>query len=845
MCLTKSRSATVNRDQSGYNDANLTVPSRPKKRKILTDRTTLWQSVRTFQKRPLFAAAVIAILGLGIGATTAVFSVVNGLLLWPLPYPDADRLVRISKNDIQRGWSHYPVLYREFEAWQEASESFDDLAALHYTGPSNATITVDGAHRTISVLTVTTNYFDVLHVPAFLGRTFVPADEDAGDAPNVVVSYATWRNLLASDLDVVGSTFPVPGDAKAYRVVGVLPPGADYPASAQVYLAELAMGPRGRDQIFEADIVARLASGVSIEAAHAELTTIRARLTLEDPEQYAKMDVVITPLLDTVVGDVRLALWLLFAAVGVVLFIAAANVATLLFVRGAERDRELAIRVVMGAGRGQLTSQLLWETLVLAVVGGALGLVLAHWGLSALLTLLPDALPRAERIALDGSVLTFALTMTLLAALCAGLVPAWRASSQDAMTALRQGRGILADWRTMSALVVFELSLAFVLVVGAGLLGRAFVAQTSIARGFEPTNLTFAALQIPDNKYPMFGAFESRIELMDRLIERVLAIPGVSDATVVQQPPGSADAGVTGPLSVEGQSEYERKRNPMVSIEWVPEHYFKTLGMILLRGRGFHRADRGDEPRVAVVTESFAAYHWPGEEAIGKRLGSTTMPFVTVVGVVADVRYRELRKSWLDVYFPVGQTFSGEPSRGYYGGRALVVRSIYDAETLAPSLRAAVHEVDPDIPVESIVPVDAILDTEVARPRFQALMVGLFAATGLLLAAVGIYGVMATVTGARTPEIGIRLALGSTPGNAVLTIWKRGAAITAVGIGLGVIVAIATTRFMSSLLYGVSPLDPGSFVGAGAFLTTVALLAAYLPARRAARVDPAITLRHE
>jgi putative ABC transport system permease protein len=397
----------------------------------------------------------------------------------------------------------------------------------------------------------------------------------------------------------------------------------------------------------------------------------------------------------------------------------------------------------------------------------------------------------------------------------------------------------------MSALVVFELSLAFVLLVGAGLLGRAFLAQTRIDRGFGPTDLTFAALQIPSNKYPMFRSIGPRIELMDRLIERARAIPGVSHATVVQQPPGSADAGVTGPLSVEGQTEDEQKRNPMVSIEWVPEDYFKTLGMTLLRGRQFHRGDRGDERRVAIVTESFAAHHWPGEEAVGKRLGSTTMPLVTVVGVVADVRYRELRKSWLDVYFPVGQTFSGEPGRGYYGGRALVVRSIYDAETLAPALRAAVHEVDPDIPVDSIVPVDAILDTEVARPRFQAVMLGLFAGTGLLLAAVGIYGVMATLTAARAPEIGIRLALGSTPGEAVGAIWKRGAAISAVGIGIGVIAAVATTRFMSSVLYGVSPLDPGSFAGAAAFLTTVALLAAYIPARRAARVDPAITLRHE
>jgi predicted permease len=799
-----------------------------------------------FQRRPLFTATVIAILGLGIGATSAVFSVVNGLLLSPLPYPGEERLVRISKSDIQGDWSHFPILYRELEAWQEASGSFDGMAALRYTGPSDEAVTLDGIHHSIRVLSVTTNYFDVLEVRAFLGRTFVPADEDGGDSPSIVLSYGTWRNLFAANRDVIGSTFPIPGDASGYRVVGVLPPGADYPENAEAYLPELAMGARGKGQIFEADVLARLAPGVSIEEAHAELRTIRARLTGEDPRRYGEMDIVITPLLESVVGEVRLALWFLFGAVGVVLLIAAANVASLLFVRGAERDRELAIRVAMGAGRGRLTSQLLLETLVLAVVGGALGLVLAHWGLWALLALLPEALPRAERIALDGSVLAFALLMTILAALSAGLVPAWKASSQDAMTALRRGRGIFTDWRTMSALVVFELSLAFVLVVGAGLLGRAFLAQTRIDRGFERENLTFAALQIPVNKYPMFGSIAPRIELMDRLVERARSIPGVSRATFVQQPPGSADAGVTGTMAIEGQTEDEQKRNPMVSLEWVPEDYFETLGMTLLRGRLFHRGDRGNDPRVAIVSESFAARHWPGEDAVGKRLGNgTTMAFTTVVGVVADVRYRELRKSWLDVYFPVGQTFRDGPRGGYSGGRALVVQSMYDAEALGPALRAAVHEVDPDIPVQSIVPLDAILDTEVARPRFHAVMLGLFAVTGLLLAAVGIYGVMATVTGARAPEIGIRLALGSTPGEAVGTIWKRGAAISAVGIGIGVLAAIATTRFMSSLLYGVSPLDPRSFAGAAVFLGAVALLAAYLPARRAARVDPAITLRHE
>jgi predicted permease len=786
--------------------------------------------------------AVIAILGLGIGATTAVFSVVNGLLLSPLPFPDAQRLVRISKNDIHRDWSHYPILDRELEVWRESSVSLTGIAALRYTGAYDGAVTLDGIHRTVKIVDVTTDYFDVLGVAPFLGRTFVPEDEDGRATPAVVLSHRTWSTLLASAPDVLGTTLAIPGNAKGYRVVGVLPPGVNFPESAEVYVPLL----ENSERFVEADVVARLATGATIDDAHSELRTIRARLTQEDPQQYGEMEIVVTPLLESIIGSVRLALWLLFGAVGVVLIIAAANVASLLFVRGAERDRELAIRVAMGAGRGRLMSQLLSEILVLGVVGGAAGLVLAQWGLSTLLILMPDALPRAERIALDATVFGFAFLMTLLAALSAGLVPAWRASRQDAIAALRRGRGNFADWRMMSALVALELALAFVLVVGAGLLVEAFLAQTRIDRGFEPANLTFVALQIPNDKYPAFGSIGPRIELMDRLMDRTRAIPEVSDATAVQHPPGSADAGVTGPLSVEGQTEQEQTRNPMVSIESVPESYFETLGMTLLRGRGFHLGDRGNEPRVAIVTESFAAHHWPGEDAVGKRLGNgTTLALTTVVGVVADVRYRELRKSWLDVYFPVGQSFNDGPRGGFSLARALVVRSNQDTETLAPALRAAVNEIDPDIPVQSIVPIEAILDTEVARPRFQASMLGLFAGTGLLLAAVGIYGVMATVTRARAPEVGIRLALGSTPAEAVRLIWRRGAAITGIGIGLGVIAAIGTTRFMASLLYGVSPLDLSSFVGAATFLMATALLAAYIPARRAARVDPATTLRHE
>jgi predicted permease len=319
------------------------------------------------------------------------------------------------------------------------------MAALWYTVLSTGAVSVDGAPLSVNLLSVTTNYFDVLEVPALLGRTFLPEDEDAGDAPSMILSFRTWQNLFASDPNIVGKALPVPGDDLAFRVVGVLPPGVDYPPEAEAYAPLLALPHWRKNRIFEADVLARLAPGASIEVAQAELRTIRARLTLEEPQEFSEMDVVVTPLLDTVVRDVRRALWLLFGALGLVLLIAAANVACLTFARGAEREREIAIRVAMGAGRVRLTSQLLFETLVLSAVGGAAGLVLAHWGLSVLLRLLPEALPRSERIALDGTVLAFALGITILAALGAGLAPAWKASSRDMLSALRRGRGVLSD----------------------------------------------------------------------------------------------------------------------------------------------------------------------------------------------------------------------------------------------------------------------------------------------------------------------------------------------------------------------------------------------------------------
>ena len=801
-------------------------------------------AIRSARKRPLASLTIILILGVGIGATTAVFSVVDGLLLEPLPYPEPDRLVRVWKNDITRGYPHTPLIYPEYVHWIEASESFESAALMWTSGAGTATLVLDAAPREVRSLAVTSNFFDVLGVPAFVGRTFEASDDDGGETPALILSHRLWSSAFGADRGIVGQTIrQIVRSHETFRVVGVLPRGLDYPADVDTYIVGIAVDPDWRDnRHFEADIIGRLAPKVDLADTRSELTAIAARLSREYPEQYREMPVVVTPLLDTIVGDVGHALWFLLGTVALVLAIASANVASLLLVRGAEREREIAIRVALGAGRGRLIRQLVAETLVLAGAGGIVGGVMAHWSVRILLLLQPIAVPRAEEITFDPGVLAFACLATLTTALAAGLFPAWRTSRRDALGSLRRGRGVLTDWRAMSVLVVGELTLAFVLVVGAGLLIKTLAAQLEIERGFDTEDLVIASVQIPGNKY----SGQARIDLADRLVERIQAIPSVTAATPVFVRPGRSNAGVTGALPVEGQTEEEAKLNPMGNIEIVYENYFQTMGIPILQGRLFTRSDRGNDARVAIVSRSFAEYYWPDDDPIGRRIGGRNTPLLTVVGVTRDVRYRERARQWLDIYLPAGQNSFGEDDiPGFFHPDEWILRTRLEPEALAPMLREIVLELDADIPVERVTSLDAVFASDVARPRFHAVMLALFATIALVLAAVGIYGVIATLTYARAAEIGIRLALGATPGQAVGIIWKRGAALAMLGVGCGIAAAIATTRTLQSFLYEVSPVDPGSFLLASVVLMAAALTAAYLPARRAARVDPAVTLRHE
>jgi len=801
-------------------------------------------AIRGLRKRPLFAATTVLILGLGIGSTTAVFSVVNGVLLTPLPFPAPERLVAVWKHNVERGFTHDPLVYPEIVRWRDTSTSFTSAAGMSWHGAGTHTLTLDGTEHHPSTLLVTHEFFDVLEVPALHGRTFLPEDDAGGDAPALVLSHGFWRRAFEGDPGVIGRRVEMRVDLQeSFRIVGVLPPGMEFPPDTDAYAVAVSINFGWRDsRTLELDLIGRLAPGVTVDEARAEQTAVSRRMTAEDPTRYPRVDAVVTPLLETLTGSFSRALWLLLAAVGVVLAIASANVANLLLVRGASRERELSVRIAMGAGRGRIARQLLAEAFVIAVAGAALGSLTAHWGLRALLLLRPEALPRADQASVDLTVLAFAAAVTLIATLGAALVPMWRALGQDALSALRGGRGGPSPARAMRAVAVLEIALALMLVVGAGLLIRAFDARVSADRGFASEQLVMAGLQVPADKYQHL----TLLAFADRVVERVNALPGVSSSVVVHMGPARGSmAGIIGPPRIEGQTEEEIKQNPMANLEFIQEDYFRTLGIPLISGRTFTISDRGNDNRVAIVSRSFEEKFFAGDTAVGKRLGdgSERSPFATIIGVTGNVRYRELNP-WFEVYYPAGQSFA-TGGRGFFFGQKIMIRSTRDPSDLAPSLRAALAELDAEASIASVESVGSALETELARPRFQAVILGVFAAAALLLAAIGIYGVVATLASSRAPEIGLRMALGSSPARAVATIWSAGAWMSVSGVVLGVFGAFATTRYLDSLLFEVSPLDPASFTGAAAFLTIVALLAAYVPARRAARVDPAITLRHE
>jgi putative ABC transport system permease protein len=798
-------------------------------------------ALRTLARTPGLTAAMVFVLALGIAASTAVFSVVNAVLLRPLPYAAPDRIVVLLHGD------RNPVSPANYLDWRRAAASFERMGAAEVWSPN---LTGDDHPERVNALRITADIPPLLGVPPALGRPILAGEDRKGSDHVVVLGDGLWQSRYAGDPAILGRSITL--DGEAYTVVGVMPPGFAFPPFwargtqlwAPLSLEERAIN-RGGSSL---RVFARLREGSTLDQARAEMTAITARLEEEFPGTHR--DLTVRPLLDVVVGDVRPALLVLLGAVGFVLLVTCANVAHMLLARAAARRKEIALRAALGASRTRILRQLLTESLVLALAGGAAGLLLARAGVRALVALGPPGLPRLESVALDGRVLAFALVVSLGTGLAFGLVPALQATRRDLADALREGeRGSTESGgrgRLRSVLVSSELALALVLLVGAGLMIRSFVALQAVDPGFDRRNVLSMIVSVAGTAS---ADPARRVPFFEDVVRDAAALPRVVSASAINHLPLAGD--IWGwPFRVEGRPEPRPGEEPTATYRVVLPGYFKTMGIPLRRGRDVSDEDRAGAPGVVVVNESLAARHWPGEDAIGKRLALADRDgpsWLTVVGVVKDtVRGRWGAPPEDELFLPYAQVrrYVENPS-SHFAYLTLVVRTSGDPASLASALRSAVWAREKNAPISDVRVLEEVVEGATAQPRFYVLLLGAFAAVALALAAVGIYAVISFSVARRTNEIGIRVALGAEPGDVLRLVVGQGLRVGLVGALAGIAGALALTRLMSTMLYGVGSHDPATFACVVVLLAVVALLASYLPARRATRIDPLRALRYE
>ncbi|HEV2914295.1 MAG TPA: ABC transporter permease [Pyrinomonadaceae bacterium] len=797
---------------------------------------------RMLLKRPGFTTVAVVALALGIGANTAIFSVVNGVLLRPLPFKEPERLVAVWETNAQfegEMRNRNELALGNFLDWRAQNQVFEQLAALSY---ASANLTGVGEPERIQSFVATTNLFQTLGVQPFLGRAFLPEEESPQSARAVILSHGLWQRRFGSDPKLVGKALTLNGNQ--YTVVGVMPPGfqLQFPTSIQVDMwLPMRIDPADADRkTHYLYALGRLRPGVSLEQAQAGMSAISGQLQQQYPETNAGKGAHVVSLHGQLVGNVRPYIYVLFAAVGFVLLIACANVANLLLARVAARSKEVAIRIALGAGRLRLIRQLLTESIMLSALGGLLGLLLAYWGIDLLIALSPSDVPRLSEIGLHGPVFGWTFGVSLLTGLLFGLAPALQASKPDLNEALKEsGRstGGLRRSRMRSLLVVSEVALALVLLVGAGLMIKSFMRLRQVSPGFEPSNLLTMNISLPRQKYK--EKQQANI-FFDQLFERLRTVPGVESVGGVDPLPLSNSNTTTG-FIVEGGPVLASADRPEVGQRAVTPGYFQTMRIPLLKGRQFSEQDREDAPLAVIINEAAARRFWPTEEVIGKRLGfedDGKDVWREVVGIVGNVKHERLdAEAKPEVYFPYRQYPKNFMS--------LVVRTSSEPLNMIASVREQVLAIDRDQPVFDIMTMEQRISRSVAQSRFIMLLLGLFSALALLLAAVGIYGVMAYVVAQRTHEIGIRMALGAQARDVLRMVIRQGMTLAFVGVGIGLLGAFALTRLMSSLLFGVTATDPLTFILVALVLSAVALVAIIIPARRATRVDPMIALRYE
>jgi len=786
---------------------------------------------RALLKSPGFAAVTIAVLALGIGANTAIFSVVNAVLLKSLPFPEAERIVAVPHTppqDIFPGRKYFSVSPANYYDWKAQNTVFSSMAM---GAGGVAAITGGGEPISLDSFSVTGEFFGVMRSTPIVGRLLGPADDDSGHDV-VVLSEELWKSRFGGNRAVVGTTITI--DGKAHEIVGVLPSKLAYPTEARVWLPlRLTAEERAIRGIHDFGVLARLKNGVSVEAARSQMNALASRLAAQYPADNKGWGAAVIPLHEDLVGDVRPALLVLLGAVGFVLLIACANVANLVLARTVARRKEIAVRAALGAGRDRIVRPILAETTILGLAGGALGLLLAGLGVRLIVAFLGDQMPRVNDIRVDLPVLAFTFGLGILTGILAGLLPAWKLSHANPNDALKQGGRSDADAGSpvlRHALVVAEVALALVLMLGAGLLVRSLGRLESVNPGFEPKNVLHARLSLPDGKYPTPAA---RAAFFERLLERVRVLPGVEAAGAINTLP-LTDGGSTQPIAIDGRPVVPMSEQPEVAVRVISPGTLPALRIRLLEGRDFTAADTVDSPSAVLISEAMAKRFWPGESAVGKRLTLTFSPESKreVVGVLADVKLRGLAKPEpiSAIYVPHGQM--------PWGWMALLVRTAQDPGSLASAVRAAVSALDPDQPVLEVGTMEEHLGQTLSHPRFNMLLLAVFAVLALALSALGIYSVLSYGVRRRTREIGIRMALGANRRDVLRLIVFQGMRPALIGLAVGLAGALALGRALSSLVFGVRATDPLTFAAVSLLLGLVALAACAVPAWRASRVHP-------
>ena len=800
--------------------------------------------VRMLRQSPAFTAVAVVTLALGIGANTAIFSIVDAVLLRSLPYRDPNQLVLMFDVPLDRPDALSAISYRDFTECRAQNHVFSQMAgnAFH-----DLTLTRAGEPAIVNTADVTPEIFPLLNAKPLLGRTLLPEDGKPGAAAVAVLSENLWRSRFGSNPGLIGQSIAL--DMRSFTVVGILPASFRYPEGAprqDVWISVMQdplFGPlTSQPGVRLVGVIGRLKPGVSLAKAQAEMNTLGARLAKEFPAEDSGLTIRIRPYRQAVVGNLKPALLILLSAVGLLLLIACANIANLLLSKATSRGREMAVRIALGASRARIVRQLLTESALLGLLGGVAGLLLAAWAVWSLQPFLPSEVVQISSIHVGGPVLMFALLLSLAAALVFGLAPALLATPSNLQTNLKEGgerTGQRGGQHVRSFLAIAEISLAMVLLVAGGLLIRSFALVTSVNPGFDPNNVTEAEVSLPQFQY---STPQQWTAFSQELLTRLHAQPGFEDSALAAPLPMDRQGQATFAFSIVGNPPLPPGKSTTADYATVSPGYFHVMRIPLLRGRFFDEHDSPSNPNVAIVSETLARRYFPNQDPIGRQMRFGFPPNVNVpreiVGVAGDVRDVALsQKPGPQMYVPFAQA-------PLYGGE-VVVRTSLSAASVAASIRQAVHSIDKDLPVTDVASFPDMLGQSVSRERFRTFLLGSFSAIALVLAAVGIFGVISYSASQRTHEIGIRMALGAQRRDVLHLILGQGAKLALLGLGIGAVLALLLTRLIASLLYSVSPTDPLTFGAVAIVMLGVAVTACYIPARRAMRVDPMVALRYQ